>query len=184
MTLRKVPGILTLGLLASLAAHAALFRGEHAMGGEYHTILLQLALGGALCLLAFFGALAWTGSKGTADGSVAAARLRARLPGAGAIFTSTVLWFAVAEAAEPHHASASSVFTALALAGTTWLVSRLAQAIVTIVAGAAIAVRGSAFSPRAAGWSRRLRRHLVPRRTPVARRRFARPPPAFALIRA
>ncbi len=54
VTLRKVPGALALGLLASLAAHATLFGGEHAMGGGYHALLMQSALCGALSLHALF----------------------------------------------------------------------------------------------------------------------------------
>jgi hypothetical protein len=184
VTLRKVPATLILGLLASLAGHTALFGQGHAMGGGYHAVLVQVALAGALCLLAAFGALAWSGSAGTADGSVVAARLRIRLPGAASLFAATLLWYGAAEALEPHHAPASSVTALLALAGIAWLVLRLANAIVAIVAGAAIAVRRTPFAPRATPWYRRPRTHLVARRAPFARRRFARPPPAFALIRA
>ena len=184
MTLRKVPGTLILGLLASLAGHAAVFGGGHAMGGGYHALLVQIALGGALCLLAFFGALAWSGSHDTADGSVAAARLRARLPNAGALFASTLLWYAAAEALEPQHAPASTLAAAAALVAVAWIILRLAHAIVTIVADAVIAVCRTTFSPRSAAWSRRSRLHLIPRRAPVARRRFARPPPVLASIRA
>ncbi len=184
MTLRKVPGSLVVGLLASLAAHAALYGGAHAMGGDYHALLVQIALGGALCLLAFFGALAWGGSKGTADGSVVAARLRARVPGFGALFASTLLWYAAAESLEPHHAAASAVGATFALAGIAWLVQRLAHALVAILAGAVIAAGRAPFSPRLTSWARRQRRHLIARRAPTARRRFARPPPVLALTRA
>lgn len=184
VTLRKVPATLTLGLLASLAAHTALFGQGHAMGGGYHAALVQTALAGALCLLAFFGALAWNGSAGTADGSVVAARLRARLPGAASLFAATLLWYGAAETLEPHHAPVSMIVAILALAGIAWLLLRLANAIVTIVAGAVIAVRSTPFAPRAIPRSRRPRTHLVPRRAPFARRRFARPPPVLALIRA
>ncbi len=46
VTLRKAPGALALGLLASLAAHAPLYGGGHAMGGTYHALILQAALAG------------------------------------------------------------------------------------------------------------------------------------------
>lgn len=184
MTLRKVPATLILGLLASLAAHTALFGQGHAMGGGYHAALAQAALTGALCLLAFFGALAWNGSAGTADGSVVAARLRARLPGAASLFAATLVWYGAAEALEPQHAPASMIVAMIALAGIACLVSRLANAIVTLVAGAVIAARGTPFAPRPIPRSRRPRLHLIPRRAPLARRRFARPPPVLALNRA
>jgi hypothetical protein len=151
------------------------------MGGGYHDLLVQAAIIGALSLLAFFGALAWSGSKGISDGSVVAARLRARIPGAGVLFGSTLVWYAAAEALEPHHAPVSPAAAMLALAAIAWLVSRLAGAIVAVIAGAVIAARRIAFSPRTAPWSRRPRIHLIPRRAPFARRRFARPPPVSAL---
>ncbi|MGA8574509.1 MAG: hypothetical protein WB609_02335 [Candidatus Cybelea sp.] len=184
MTLRKVPGALVLGLLASLAAHAALFGREHAMGGDYHALLVEAALGGALCLLAFFGALAWNGSKGTADGSIVAARLQGRLPGAGALFASTLLWYVVAEAIEPHHSPAGTLAAGVALAAAAWLLSRLARAFVAIVAGAVIAVRRTHFSPRTFFWQLRPARRPLLRRASLVRRRYARPPPVAVLIRA
>jgi hypothetical protein len=184
VTLRKVPGALILGLLASLAAHAALYGSGHAMGGDYHAVLVQAGLAGALCLLAFFGALAWNGSKGIADGSVVATRLEARLPGIGALFASTLLWYVAAEAIEPHHSPTSTLAAGVALAAAAWLLSRLARAFVALVAGAVIAVRRTRFSPRTFFWARRPARRPLLRRAPLVRRRFARPPPIAVLTRA
>lgn len=181
MTLRKVPGSLTLGLLASLAAHAALYGRGHAMGGEYHTLLLEAALAGALSLLAFFGALAWGGSKHAADGSIVGTRLQARLPSAVALFSSALLWYAAAEAIEPHHSPARPLAAALALALAAWVLARLARAFVQVVAGAVIAVRRAHFSPRTFSWRRRSAQPPLIRRAPLARRRFARPPPIAVL---
>ena len=62
VALRKVPGCLALGLSASLAAHAALYGGEHAIGGAYHALLVQIALAAALGFIALVGALAWAQS--------------------------------------------------------------------------------------------------------------------------
>ena len=184
VTLRKVPGALTLGLLASLAGHAGLYGRGHAMGGDYHALLVEAALAGALCLLAFFGALAWNGSKGIADGSVVAARLLARLPGAGALFASTLLWYAVAEAIEPHHSPTSTLAAGVALAAASWLLSGLARAFVAIVADAVIVVRRTRFAPRTFFWQRCPARRPLLRRAPLVRRRYARPPPVAVLIRA
>jgi hypothetical protein len=183
VTLRKVPGALALGLLASLAAHALLYGGEHAMGGAYHALLVQAALAGGVSLLAFFGALAWSESR-AADGSVLAARLRERLPGLTSILPAAALWYAAAEAIEPHHADASPIASLLSLAVAAWLVLRLASWIVDALAGAVIAVLRASFSPRTPTWKRRPRSRPILRRALRARRLFARPPPIAALRRA
>jgi len=177
VTLLKVPGMVALGLLASLAVHAALFGGSHAMGGEYHALLVQAALTGALTLLGFFGVLAWSGSRGVTEGSVLAGRLRERLPGFGTILLSTLFWYAAAEAFEPHHAAASPLPLLLALAAISWLAQRLARAAVDTIADAVIAILRTPFSSRTPTWSRRPRLRPTIRRTHWARRHFARPPP-------
>ena len=81
MKLRGFPGALALGLLASLVAHTALYGSSHEMGGAFHRELVTVALAALGGLLVAFGALAWTGSRHAADGSVLAARLTGRLPG-------------------------------------------------------------------------------------------------------
>jgi hypothetical protein len=180
VTLRKVPGALALGLLASLAAHAALFGDEHAMGGAYHALLLQVALGAGLSLLVFLAGLAWSQRGVAADGSVLASRLRERLPGQQWVFAATAVWYAGAEAIEPHHASVSAAAAALVLAAAAWLVTRLAQAVARAFADIVIGVARIAFSPRAPSWQRRPRSRPLRRRFCSARRRYARPPPIAA----
>ena len=68
MALRKVPGSLALGLLASLGAHAALYGGEHAIGGAYHALLVQIALAATVGFVAFAGAFAWIQSGNSTEG--------------------------------------------------------------------------------------------------------------------
>jgi hypothetical protein len=168
-----------LGLLASLPAHAVLYRGEHAMGGPYHTLLIQTAVALSVSLLAFFGALAWSGSS-AADGSVLAARLRDRLPAAPWILPAAALWYAAVEAVEPQHIPASPVVALVVLAVASWIVVFLARGLVGTLARAAIALLRHSFSPRLPSWNRRT--HLQPkrRRAPRAYRRFVRPPPIAA----
>lgn len=179
VTSRKVPGVLAFGLLASLTAHAVLYRGEHAMGGAYHSLLVQSAIAFSAGLLVFFGALAWSGS-GAADGSVLAARLRDRLPPLLWILPSAALWYAAAEAIEPHHVPASPAVALAGLALASWVVLFLARAIVGTLARAAIALLRHPFSPRAPSWSRRPRLQPRRRRAPRTYRRFVRPPPIAA----
>jgi hypothetical protein len=181
VTLRKVPGVLALGLLASLAAHGALYRGEHAMGGSYHSLLVQAAAALSVSLLVLFGALAWSGSR-AADGSVLAARLRDRLPNAFWILSAAAFWYTAAEAVEPHHVPASPVVVLVSLTIAAWVVLFLARGIIGALARAAIALLRSPFSPRAPSWRRRPRLQPKRRRAPRAYRRFVRPPPIAIVL--
>jgi hypothetical protein len=164
---------LALGLLASLAAHGALYRGEHAMGGAYHSLLVQIAAALSVGLLAFFGALAWSSSS-AASGSILAARLRDRLPNFFSVLASGASWYAAAEAIEPHHVCASPLVVVVVL--------RLARGIVGALARAAIAVLRTAFSPRTPSWSRWPRLQPIRRRPLRAYRRFVRPPPIAIVL--
>jgi hypothetical protein len=177
VTLRKVPAVLALGLLASILAHGGLYGGEHAMGGSYHLLLLQAALAGGVGMLVFFGSLAATGANAAVNGSVVAARLAERLPGYGSLLLAAGAWYAVAECLEPHHAAASLLAVPLSLAAASWLVALLSRGVLAVLAGAVIAAWRAAFSPRAAEWLRRLQSPRPTRRILWTRRRFARPPP-------
>jgi hypothetical protein len=147
------------------------------MGGAYHSLLAQAALAGAVCLLGFFGALAWSESSGVADGSILAARLRDRLPGLAMLLPAVTVWYATAEAIEPHHAGVSPIAALFVLVAVTWLVLRFARSVVALLAGAVIAVSRMPFSPRAPSWQRRPRVRPLTLRAFRTRRRFARPPP-------
>jgi hypothetical protein len=185
VTLGKVPGALALGLLASLAAHAALYGGDHAVGGAYHALVLQIALAGALGFVALVGALAWTQSGSSANGSVLAVRLRERLPGIGSVIPAAAAWFVAVEAIEPHHTGAPAIALLAALAAASYGALRLAHAITNALARAAFAIAREAFAPRAPAWRRRPRGRLIARPSLATCRRFARPPPiAFDSARA
>ncbi len=183
VVLRKVPGALALGLLASLGAHAALYGSEHTMGGGYHSALVQLAIAAGLSLLLGMSALAWGAAGRTPDGSVLATRLSDRLPGLAAVVAATALWFAIAEGIEPHHAGAAPLAILLALAAVAWIVRRIAIFAVACIARVAFAIARLAFSPRAPRWFRRPETPAPLRRVLSGHRRFARPPP-IATIRA
>jgi hypothetical protein len=177
VSLRKVPGSLALGLFASLAAHAALFGGEHAIGGAYHAVLIQIAVAAALGFVALAGALAFAQSGFSTDGSIVAARLRERLPGIGSVVAAAAAWYAGIETVEPHHAGVPAFALLAALAVASYAALRLARAITDAFARAAIAISRTSFSPRAPAWCRRPRGRPIPRRPVLTRRRFARPPP-------
>lgn len=182
VAVRRVPGALILGLLASLAAHAALYGSGHAMGGSYHGLLVQVALAGLVGLVVAFGALAWGNRGGTSDGSVLAARLRDRLPDGASVLLAAGIWFVTAESIEPGHAAAPLAGSLVALVALSYAVAWLARAITGGVARAVLAVTRLAFSPRTPCWQRRSRRRVGPRRVLLIRRRFARPPPIATFV--
>lgn len=182
---RKVPGCLALGLFASLTAHAALWGREHVVGGGYHGLLMRIALAAALGFLALVGAVAWTQSGNSTDGSVLAVRLRERLPGIGSVIAAAATWYVGVEALEPHHAGTPGIAQLVALVAASYVALRLAHAITGVFARGAIAIFRTSFSLREPAWRRRPRGRLISRRSFLTRRRFARPPPiAFASQRA
>lgn len=177
MTLREIPGALALGLLASLLAHTALYGGEHAMGGAYHELLVEIAGAGSFGFVALLAALAWTGSRAASDGSILAARLNSRLPGLGPLAASAATWFALGEHVEPSHSGTGLLFVGVFLIAAAWLLRTLARGVVRLLAGAVIAISRSPFTARGPVWVRSARRAPIARRSPSLRRRFARPPP-------
>jgi hypothetical protein len=182
--LRRLPGALVLGLVAALLGHAALFHGEHAVGGAYHAVLVQIAIAAGLGLLGALAALLWSGARCAADGSVLAARIATGLPGLPLLGASTAFWFSLAERLEPHHAATPIALTALALACAAAIISGAARALVRWIAQIAVAfVRRATHPDLAAG---RLCRDAVPQYTgnDATGRRFARAPPIVANARA
>lgn len=178
MTLRKVPGALALGLLASLVAHTAIYGREHMAGGNYHGLLLEMALSGAVALVAAALLLGLTGARTTLNGSVLAARLTARLPGFGSLLTSTVLCYVAIESLEPHHANGSLLGAGLCLAVVSWLVTGLSRRFCALVAATVLRIFRAAFSARTFSWFVSPLVTSNRRRVLCAHRRFARPPPA------
>lgn len=181
MALGRFPGALVLGLLASLIAHAALFQGDHAMGGPYAGALSEIALAGCAGLLAFLGALACLGSKNAADGSIVTHRLRAYLPSLPATIATAGCWYLFGESLEPAHAALPALVAVLALALAAWIVSLLARALIAFLVEVAFAIDRSPFASRTPVWARRAVVVPLVRQTPLRRRRFARPPPISSL---
>ena len=173
-----------MGLLASLAAHALLYRGAHAMGAEFQALLLQVAALSLVALIAAFGSAAWRGAKAIADGSVLAARLGGYLPSPLAVFGAAAAWFVLAEAAEPRHAGTALLLTAAALALAAWLMVAVGRGMLSVLARAAIAIVRCAFAPRTQPLRRVVFRVARPKTPQCARRLFARPPPVVWLSRA
>ncbi len=177
VSLRELPSALVLGLLASLAAHAAIFGGEHAMGGTYNGLLVQLALLGSLGMGVAFAAVAWGGAGRLVDGSVLAARIGERLPALPNLFAATCFWFELGERIEPEHAAASLLITLLCLVVSAVLLGVAARLTLRLLVGATFAVSRQPFLGRIPAWVRRTRQRPITLRSPLLRRRFARPPP-------
>jgi hypothetical protein len=174
---RRIPGAILLGLLASLVAHAAAFGDSHAAGGAFHEPLVAAAQATAVGLFVGFAALAWIGAGRHADGSVLASRLEARLPGPVALAAASTVWLALAEMLEGPHAGAPPLTLALSLAAAAALVYALAVGVVRFLAGVAVAIRRTTFSPRAPRRHRGAHAVIVATPSGHAGRRFARPPP-------
>lgn len=177
VTLRKLPGAAGLGLLAFLAAHAATFGSEHSVGGTLHGTLLATALAAALGFVLAAVAVACAGHDAYADGTVLASRLRALLPGAGAMLVSASAWFALIEGREGAHASASYALVVAALLAASWLVHLCARALLRFVGAIAVVIARFRFVPRLLTWLPRTHDVVRAVREPERLRRFARPPP-------
>lgn len=155
------------------------------MGGSYHALLLQAALAGSVAMCTLFASLAASGAARVADGSVLASRLALRLPRPASLVAATVGWYALAESIEPHHAATVPLGASiLTLAAAAWIVLRLAKAIVQALAGAVFAALRSPWATRTPRWIRHASALPIARRSPLLRRRFARPPPSAAIVRA
>jgi len=147
------------------------------MGGSYNAVFVELAFAGGLGFLAALGAVAWTGSGAAADGSVLAARLRQLVPHWGALAVAAALWFGLGERIEARHADAGVIPALVAIALAVFFVVAVARWCVRLLAATAIAIARAAFARRTPRWVRRSAATPVVRRTPLLRRRFARPPP-------
>jgi hypothetical protein len=184
MKLREFPGALALGLLASLGAHTALYGGSHEMGGAFHSELVTVALAALGGLLVAFGALAWTGSRHAADGSVLAARLTGRLPGLAPVLVASALCFALGERLEPQHAATALLPLVAAIVAAATLLLLLARAAIKTLAEAIVAISRPAYATRTPFWLRRAVPVFAVAPAPSLRRRYARPPPATNDFRA
>jgi hypothetical protein len=181
--LRQFPAVALLGLLASLAAHAASYGGSHEAGGAYHTALQLLAVAGVGAFVVSLAALAWLGVRRRADGSVLAASLRPLVPPVAALAISASAWFAVIESLEPSHAwHASFVLVALFLVAASVLINLAGRALVRAIAAFAVAIARAPFARRPVCYRRRFASCSSARRTLVVYRRFARPPPSLMLL--
>ena len=140
VTLRQLPGAIVLGLVAALVTHAVLFGGEHAWGGAYHSAFLEFTLAAVTGLTAAAGALLWSGARCAADGTVLAARMRAMLPGWGAIAAAGTAWYLLGERLEAAHAGVPLLAVVLILALAAWIVLRVAATAVRALAGIVFAI--------------------------------------------
>ncbi len=181
--LRQFPGVALLGLLASLAAHAASYGSNHEAGGAYHTTLELLALAGVGAFVASLAALAWLGIRRRSDGSVLAASLRPLIPPVAALSVSASLWFAAIESLEPDHLwHASLIVVAVFLIVASVLINLASRALVRAIATIAIAIARVPFARRPVCYRRRFASCSSARRTLFVYRRFARPPPSLMLL--
>jgi hypothetical protein len=172
-----LPGALALGLVAALLAHTAAYGGSHAMGGVYHGALLGLSEIAVVFSTVAALAMAWSGARRVANGSVLAARLRDFLPGWTPIAASALGWFVLAEHLEPHHAEAPLLVLGALLAFASWLVLAVARGLLAVLARAAVTARRCHAVQLAHLWVRRVSESPLPHIILRSKYRYARPPP-------
>ncbi|HTV92367.1 MAG TPA: hypothetical protein VMG98_06590 [Verrucomicrobiae bacterium] len=183
MRLRQFPAVAILGLLASLAAHAASYGGDHVAGGAYHGALVLLALVGVGGFVVSVAALAWLGVRRHADGSILAAALRPLVPPVAALAASASLWFGAIESLEsPHIWHASLLVIGLFLIAASVLINLASRALVRAIAAIVVAIARPSFARRPVCYRRRFAHRSSARRTYFVYRRFARPPPSSMLL--
>jgi hypothetical protein len=176
MTLRRLPGALILGLLASIAAHAAV-SGDHAMGGAYHDLVVSTAFVAAASLVLVAGTLTWIHAGRLADGSILARALERLLPGLLPLIATTAGSYWMIESIEPVHRWTFAPLVAIAVVVAAWFVRSLTFALVRAIADFVVAIRRQSFAPRIPMWARPCAVPVVIQASPLLRRRFARPPP-------
>ena len=179
---RQFPAVAILGLLASLAAHAACYGGNHEAGGAYHSALMLLALAGVGGFVIAVGALAWLGVRRRAAGSILASALRPLVPPVAALVASASVWFATIENLEPDHTwNASLVLVAIFLIAASLLINLASHAFIRTIAAIVVAIAHAPFARRPVCYRRRFAHRSSARRTCFVYRRFARPPPGLML---
>ncbi|HUA07927.1 MAG TPA: hypothetical protein VMA98_01550 [Candidatus Acidoferrales bacterium] len=182
MTLRQLPGVALLGLLAALLAHTAGYGDSHEAGGPYHQAIVLLALCGAGGFVAALGALTWSGARRCADGSILAAAMRPLIPSMPAIVASAALWFTAIEHMEPAHADAPSLLIALCIVAAGAFISIVARRLLHAVAAIVLAIAVRPFARRAPQYRRRFEQLSSVRRIEFVYRRSGRAPPIVTLL--
>ncbi|MFN2449990.1 MAG: hypothetical protein ABR508_09450 [Candidatus Baltobacteraceae bacterium] len=164
-----------LGLPVALLAHAFAFGSNHAVAGALQSAALA---GGALVLLSVVALSA----RATAQGTIAAARVRAHLPHAVWLSISGAAWFGLLELCEsPHAIAAAGVAAALIVASLA--IHALVGAFARWLAAIAIAVCTGRFDARARANHVPAFSFFAPRAHRLlahSTRLFSRPPPAFS----
>jgi hypothetical protein len=182
VTPRQLPGIALLGLLAALLAHTVSYGAQHEAGGVYHTVLLLTAIAGAGGFAMVTALLVAFGSR-HGDGSVLAASLRPALPSTVQLTVAASAWFALIETAEPHHVVTSPLAIAAALILASLVICCSARRTISALASIVFCIIAAAHRKRAAAARYVFAPRPSARAVAFAYRRFARPPPAFVLLR-
>jgi len=178
VNLRRFPGALALGLLASLIVHAVIYGQGHAMGGAYNEVLRPMALAAVGGFAVVIGALAWLAAGRCSDGSVLATRLGAAVPSLGLLSVSAYGWFALAEVVEGNHPVTPFIAAPAISIVVAWLLLFILRAALRLLAAIVVAIFANAFASRTPVWSMRFAPTPVVSTSLHRARRFARPPPS------
>jgi hypothetical protein len=179
--LRRLPGSLTLGLLAAYAAHAIAYGNGHVMGGGYGGTLHAFASIATLGFGALWFAVSWINGARLRNGTVLVAMMDRYVPSWSAIAAVACGWFCLAESLEHTHAQAPASLVAIALVLTSYAARAIALFALRAFAGFVLANDSPAFKRRSPHFVRFAA--APPCRTSIERawQLFSRPPPAVRL---
>ncbi|MGA8797376.1 MAG: hypothetical protein WB526_09995 [Candidatus Cybelea sp.] len=174
--LRRLPGALTLGLLAAFASHALVYGNGHVMGGAYADALRSLAAAAVTALAAFWTAIAWVSRGRVSNGSILACSMASVMPSVFSVIVAASGWFYFVESVESGHSAPPSALIVGALVIAGGAVTFLSRAVLRALAKIVFAMKSGGFKRRSP-WTPVADTSVS--LEPVARtwRLFSRPPP-------
>ena len=175
--LRRLPGALTLGLLAAFASHALVYGNGHVMGGAYGDALRSLAAAAVTALAAFWTAIAWVSRGRVSNGSILASLMASVMPSVFSVIVAASGWFYLVESVESGHSAPPSALIVGALVIAGGAVTLLSRAVLRALAKIVFAMNSGGFRRRSPAWTHAADTSVS--LEPVAHtwRLFSRPPP-------
>jgi hypothetical protein len=178
MQIRRLPGALGIGLLASLLAHAVSFGESHVQGGAFHAVFSWLGYAAILGFVMAGTVSAFGGAARCQSGSLLASRLSELVPGRAALLLSAIGWFVLGESLEPAHAPAPLALILAAILLVALALQAAARLLLRAIALVAVAIHSHRFAARRPRWVALQSQSALLPTAPHLRRRACRAPPA------
>ncbi len=178
VVIRRLPGTLVFGLLAAMAAHAAVYGGGHEMGGAHGEELRSIAAIAASGIAAFWAGLCWSGRNAATDGTVLASRMAGVLPSWPAIAAAGTAWFFLIESLERDgHADAPMAVLLVALVVAALAAHAAGRAFLGVLSQVVFSPGAASVKARSPIFCDRIVRVSFAHLTVFGRAYVARPPP-------